>query len=422
MPSLSCRAGALALAVAILSGLEAGPAAAATRLVFACHYTNEQQRQIEAMIAEYERLHPDIDVVYQQVSHRDYLQTVLTARIAGQSPDIYNLHMDWAPRLIAAGALDEPPQALAERVRRDYVPSTVEAATFDGKLWGVPTETSNYLLVYNKENLAEAGFNAPPATWDELLRMSQAMTKRDGSGRATRLGFGYGDTPASLSQPYLSLLFSLGGDVFNAERTASGLASPEAAQALDLYREPARLKAADPAASVVDMPGGNIAMGFVASWRRATYAEVMGQDFTRKVGVAPVPVGGENWTTLQYTFFMGVDANSSAREEAWRFVDWMNAQPAAGKSSPMGDVLANLGGLTGSRPDTAAHPEVYEDPFTKPFVQAMERAKAMAPVAQSEEVKGIIARAVEQAVWGGVESKAALAAAAEEIDAALAGG
>lgn len=411
--------GGMALAAATLV---AGAGEAKTRLVFACHYTNEQQRLFERFIAEYERLNPDIDIQYQQVSHRDYLQTVLTARIAGQAPDIYNLHMDWAPRLVASGALAEPPAALAERVRRDYVPSAVEGATLEGKLWGVPTEISNYLLVYNKQLLAEAAYDSPPASWNELLAMAKATTQRDAQGKATRLGFGYGDTPASLSQPYLSLLFSLGGDVFNAERTESRLASPEAVQALQLYREPARAGVADPAVPIFDQPGGNVALGIVASWRRATYAEVLGPDFAKTIGVAPIPVGGENWKTLQYTFFMTVDANSPNREAAWRFVDWMNAQPAPGRSSPIGDILADLGGLTGSRPDTAAHPEVYEDPFTKPFVAALERSVPMAPLPQSEEIKAIIHRAVEQAVWGGVEPEAALEAASEEIDLVLAGG
>src|SRR5690606_17805062 len=66
---------------------------------------------------------------------------------------------------------------------------------------------------YNIELLAAAGYDAPPATWDELAEMAVALTDRDngvagfafindGSGATgwhfTNIAYGFGTTPSDL--------------------------------------------------------------------------------------------------------------------------------------------------------------------------------------------------------------------------------
>ena len=202
-------------------------AAAATKVTVAMHYHSSQQKILERLFEEYERANPDVDLVYQQISYKDYLQTILTARMGGQRPDVYHLYSPWGGKMVQGRALAEPPPAIDELVKREFVQSATDAVAIEGKVWGPPTEVSNYLLVYNKAHLAELGMTAPPATWDEFTKAAVALTKRDTAGRAQRAGFGFGETPARVAHTFLAHLYSNGGRLLT-DDGKTGIASEQA--------------------------------------------------------------------------------------------------------------------------------------------------------------------------------------------------
>jgi multiple sugar transport system substrate-binding protein len=47
--------------------------------------------------------------------------------------------------------------------------------TLNGKVYGIPSYVQLVMMDYNAEKLAQAGFNAPPKTWDELTKMAQKL-------------------------------------------------------------------------------------------------------------------------------------------------------------------------------------------------------------------------------------------------------
>lgn len=59
----------------------------------------------------------------------------------------------------------------------DYIPQVTSFFTVDGKLWGLPWNTSNPLLYYNKGYFEAAGLdpNDPPATFDEILAACEQL-------------------------------------------------------------------------------------------------------------------------------------------------------------------------------------------------------------------------------------------------------
>jgi multiple sugar transport system substrate-binding protein len=138
----------------------------------------------EPCFVAYEAENPGVDIVYQQIAYGDYLQTVITSRLGGQAPDIYHLYNIWGPQMIENGVLAAPPDKVVSWINDNYIEATVDTVTINDQVWGIPTEVSNYMLVYNKKLLAEGGFDAPPATWDELVTMSEALTKRNDEGNS----------------------------------------------------------------------------------------------------------------------------------------------------------------------------------------------------------------------------------------------
>ncbi|RKH92493.1 extracellular solute-binding protein, partial [Corallococcus sp. AB030] len=146
------------------------------------HYSEEQAAPLLACFDAYEAEHPGVTIEHQQTAYGDFLQTILTSRVGGTAPDIYNIYSIWAPQLVGAGVLEPPPQDVLDSIAATYSPATVGAATIDGQLWGYPTELSIYALVYNKALLAAAGYDAPPATWAELRKIAQAITTTNDQG------------------------------------------------------------------------------------------------------------------------------------------------------------------------------------------------------------------------------------------------
>ena len=147
-------------------------------------------------------------------------------------------------------------------------------------------------------------------------------------------------------------------------------------------------------------------MMVMANWYKSAIAEGMGG--LDDVTVSAIPAG-EDWRTLQYAFFMGVDSSSDRQDEAWALTRHLN-ETRDGAPSCVGEMLDGLGALTASAADTAALPAA--DAFTQPFIDALsnDRAISQPNVMQASEIEGLLARAIEEVMAGKAEP-------AEEMDA-----
>ena len=404
---------AITRALAIVLPACAAPPALAQDgpLTVAMHYTQEQAAPLIACIEAYDA--DGVTAQYQQISYRDYLQTVLTGRLGGQSPDIYNLYSIWAAQMVDNGVLATPPDDIAQFVRDGYQEATVDAATIGGTLWGVPTEVSVYMLVSNMALLREAGFDAPPTTWDEMRQVAEAVTTRNDQGRIETAGFAFADssTGAGLVHPFYALLYSEGGSPYSNDFSEAALDSPEAIDALG--REVGLIQDGITNLSIDaydDFPAGGVGMMIMANWFESEIRAAFGDAFESDVEVSQIPMG-EDWRTLQYAFFMAVDSASDRAEEAWELVRYLNA-PRDGGASCVGETMEGLGSLTANVADTAAMEA--PDAFTAPFVDALADGRAIGQpnVMQAAEIEGMMAQAFERAMAGDETPEAAL----EELD------
>ncbi len=402
------------LALSVLALL---PAAAAQTITLATHYPPENVAVLEPCFAQYQQ-ETGVEVVHQQIPYGDYLQTILTARLGGQAPDIYHVYSIWAAQLVDNGLLATPPDEVLGFVQDGYVESTVDAVTIADQVWGVPTEVSNYLLVYNKKILAEAGYDAPPTTWEEFAEIAAATTQRDAQGRAAQIGYaGYYPSVAGVVHPYLTLLYSKGVDLFNEDFTETNLGSPEALETLEQLVGLFDAGSADFAVDSDAFVSGDVAMSIQAVWQEGNYREVFGDAFEETVGVGPIPAG-DDWRSLQYAFFYGVDAGSDVQDESWAFLQWLNSQESAqreGGPSCMGEMLVGLGALTASSADIGAAGAELGDFFTAPYADALERSVTEPNVIQASEIETILSEYLGQAYRGDLAPADALAQADREI-------
>lgn len=384
----------------------------------ATHYTEEQAGPLLACFDEYEAANPGVTVEHQQTAYGDFLQTILTSRVGGTAPDIYNVYSIWVPQLAAAGALEPPPAEVAEWITQNYSPATVGAATVGGQLWGIPTELSIYALIYNKTLLAEAGYEAPPKTWAELREMAQAITKTNDQGNIDVGGYAYGTSVAEGVHPFYAQMFAAGVPPFSEDGRSTNLTSPEAVKILT---DQAALFAdgITSNAIVVDNFASNaVAMQISANWNKFGWQEAFGDDFADTVGIAPVPTDGPGGTML-YSFLWAVDSTSDAKEEAWDLLRFLN-EPRDGGLSCTGEAMAGMGAFAGSTADLAVMTENADD-YDRAFIEEVTSGRAVTQpnIWQAAEVDRILRGYIDQAWAGTMTPEDALAQADAEITAIL---
>src|SRR5205085_3779086 len=174
--------------------------------------------------AEFEAAHRGDRVEVQFVPWASAHDQFVTAIGGGQVPDVAEMGSTWTPEFADIGALES-----AEITGR-YVPSLVEGATVDGKVYGVPWYAGARALIYRADVLASLGLPVP-ATWTDLVTVGRAI--RDRTGMAA---FGV----AGNAEHYvLPMVWQNGGEI--AERRGgiwrSGMDSPAAVAAVQFYAD-----------------------------------------------------------------------------------------------------------------------------------------------------------------------------------------
>jgi len=114
----------------------------------------------------------NVPVEVQEVGFGDIRSKLTTAGPAGEGADLIIGPHDWIGELIENGLLE--PISLFTELRSKFVPVSLEAFTYGGKLYGLPYATESVALFYNKDLVPE-----PPATFEELITIAKGLTNRE---------------------------------------------------------------------------------------------------------------------------------------------------------------------------------------------------------------------------------------------------
>jgi len=423
------RAAALAMAAALaLAGCSTGGSetdSGKVTLTVLTHYGNDPLKSgLQKMVDEWNKNHPSIQVKTQAVTYEDLLQTVTVRQTGGKAPDIIQAYSLWGGQLERAQVLAEPPEDIQQDIKTNFSTAAVGAVTVDDKILGYPTEVQTYALYYNKKLLAEAGVTEPPKTWDELATVAAKVTKRDAKGNIKVAGFGLtSGWDSAVVHPFLCLLQAAGGQFLSDDGTQAAFNSPAGKAALEFEKSLIDAKSADPAINVLRaFPSEKVAMTINAGWWIGSLKTAM-KDKYENVGVAPVPgpdVGDRG--SLAYGFFMGVNNKSQHKDEAWQFLEWMNAEQGPDGATRMGSFQYSVGTIPGRPADSEALADDNTDPNYQPFIDALEYAMPEPNGRNGQKIKTTLQKSIED-VWTGTRSvDDALADAAEQTNAMLSSG
>lgn len=156
--------------------------------------------------------------------HGEMQRRLFTALASGAGPDVLAVDFGWVAGFAKAGFLED----LTDDVDpEDYVRAAFESGSVVGGQYSLPLYTDNLALWVNNEMLAEAGHDAPPATWDELRTISKDMAALG----EDKFGLSLGSSHWGVYQWY-PFIWQNGGEIIDGEGDVR-VAEPEAVEALD---------------------------------------------------------------------------------------------------------------------------------------------------------------------------------------------
>ena len=306
----------------------------------------------DAMIAEFMRRHPQIQVSTLSLGAGQMNPQKLMTAIAGRvPPDVVRQDRftigDWASR-DAFRPLDDLIRRDGVRAR-DFYPACWAEAVYRGRTYAIPHGTDDRALYWNRELFRQAGLDPdrPPRTWEELLDYAVRLTKRRPDGSYEQIGFipNYGNSWLYLYS------WQMGGEFMSPDGRTCTLDNPRTRAALEwMVKVYDRLGGAVAVSAFTStfqgdeldpFLTGKVAMKIDGNWVLNNIARYQPDlDFA----VAPAPVPSARWQreppfdreapfiTWSGGFSLAIPRGAPHGEEAWEFIKWM--------TSPQGRLVA----------------------------------------------------------------------------------
>jgi multiple sugar transport system substrate-binding protein len=260
----------------------------------------------------------------------DKLRTQMQA--GGEDLDVILGDVIWTAQLAESEWISDLSDRFTESQRKEFLPGSVEAITYEGKTFGMPWFTDTGLLYYRKDLLQESGFDGPPKTWDELKQMT--LKVREDAG----LKYGFVFQGAAYEGGVcdgMEFIWTHGGEVLDPDDPTRVLVdSPEAIAGLATERSMITEGISPEGVTVYkeDESAGAFLNGdavFLRQWPYV-YALVGTSDYPKlepeQVGVSELPsADGEpgNGTVGDQPLY--ISSTATDPDAAWKFIQFLSA-------------------------------------------------------------------------------------------------
>ena len=157
--------------------------------------TDVTQKVIPLMVAEFEKLYPNIKVKYQNPGVSEgYNETILGRIAAGDPPDVYILDTTPAEYAARGSLLDITDRMTSAKWAKPdaFYPAPLGSCQWQGKTYGLPSSAGPGSVFTNIDMFTKKGVPtdraAFPKTWDEAKALSKEFVVSD-NGAISQAGF-----------------------------------------------------------------------------------------------------------------------------------------------------------------------------------------------------------------------------------------
>ncbi len=259
-----------------------------------------------------------------------------------------------------------------------YSDKSVEANSVDGSIYALPLSGYTIQMFYNKDILAEIGYDAPPATWEELYEMAVKATVLNADGDIERLGYPL----FPLASARQELIYGFGGRWWDEDNNLT----PEHPGILDSLHMNLKYR---------EQYGVEKVQAFVATANTNRYTEqdmffagkqlfrldgswlpTMMENFgsTVNYGIALIPgtqADPDSQGVSRYeTSSVAIPVTAQNKEGAWDFIKWLSN--AEGNKL----LLSGIGNLPALK-ELYSDPDILAKPGFPEFIEALELEKGV---------------------------------------------
>jgi len=393
----------VALGLVLASALAAG----AAEIVVWHAYRAEEKEAFEKVVAQY-NASPAAKgnrVTTLAVPYDAFADKITAAVPRGKGPDIFIYAQDRLGGWIEAGNTVDPIDFFLDKATRDrFIPTTLQAMTYKGTVYGLPLNYKVITMIYNKKLVT-----TPPKTSKELVAVAGKLTNQ----KAGRFGLAY-----SYADFYYHacLMNGFGGGVFDAKNQPV-LNNPQNVRSMELlmkWIEKDKIVPAEPSTALITalFNEGKAAIVFSGPWFLGEIAK--GVDY----GLALLPTldeaGGKPmrpWMTVEGVFIASPSKNKDA---AYEFAKYLTDAGAA-------KILAVEGRQTPSNKAVYTDAAVAKDAVLQAFRMQVDVAVPMPNLAEMTMVWSPATTAMNTITKKAATPQQALDAAQKKVEADIAG-
>jgi multiple sugar transport system substrate-binding protein len=350
---------------------------------------------VTALLPEFERAHPDIRVVVQQLPWTAAHEKLLTAFAGDSTPDIAQLGNTWIPEFVALRALAPLDESIDRSSvdRNDYFRGIWETNVIDGRTYGVPWYVDTRLLFYRRDILDAAGISEAPTSWAEWTKALAAVKARAAPDHYAIL------LPLNEFEPLLALALQQDDPLLRDDGRYGNFESAGFRRALALYVHMFREGYAPPVTASQlsnvwnEFGRGTFAFYISGPWNIGEFERRLPPALQGAWATAPLPGPAGPGASTAGGSSLVVFRRSQAKDAAWQLIEYL--------SRP--DVELRFRAMTGDLPPRRSawrDPALAADAHARAFRDQLERVKPTPKVPEWERIADEMRNVAERAARG----------------------
>lgn len=323
----------------------------------------DDQDAFDAIIKDYQALHPNINIEYRKFKYEEYEQELLNALAEDRGPDIFSIPESWLlkyqsklapmPAQLKVGYVVEKnyfnlkkekvveirtqKTPVLRELKNQYIDTVVSDAMIGDQLYGLPLAVDTLVMFYNRDIINQAGITQIPTDWTAFQAAVAKATKFASedqiiqSGAALGTGFNveraFDIISILMMQSGAQMVNTRGLPTFFASSRVDGKETNPGLNALQFY--------ADFASPIKNVYSWNNSMpnsleaflaGKVGFFFGYNYHIPQIRSRSRvNFGIAPIPqIAGLPVKNYANYWLETVSKKSAHQNEAWDFVLFMN--------------------------------------------------------------------------------------------------
>lgn len=316
------------------SGSASADAGKPVKLTFSIWGNDTHKKMYEDMIAEYKKTKPNVDVEIMTIPAADYQQKISVMLASKTAPDIMWMLERSIPQFLNSGQVEDLSQLKDDPAFEfaDFIPSTLELVTRDGKLYGVPFSTPPNMIYYNKKLFEEKGLKTPSElykegnwTYDEMVKAAKAISDPGKGIYGMDLILPSSSWTESWMESLITVMWAYGADYFSPDGKKFALNTPQGEQALQFFSDTMFKDGIHPKpGDQTGFESGKIGMqqnllSYIGKAKAIT-------DFEWDIAPMPKGPGGSQGTTMGYAAYM-ITKDSAHKAEALDFLKFLAGKP-----------------------------------------------------------------------------------------------